>query len=116
MGLRAALYRWRQEQIAENARENSENDAELYKRLRTLAEHIEWIGGSLRRAVERCTDAVGSIKRSVLPAARWFKDLGATTEKIGVLDEVEVRTTGVESEEWYKPVLQLPTLPPLFPT
>lgn len=98
--LRAVSYGWRQEQLAESAREVADNGAELYKRLRTMAGHIEKIGASLRKAVEAYNSSVGSLEGSVLPAARRFRDLGvATGEEIGVLEGVEVMTREVRSGE-----------------
>lgn len=80
--------------------------------IRTLAEHIERIGGGLRRAVEAYNDAVGSSERSVLPVARRFKDLGfGTAEEIGVLEGVEVTTRGLQSEELRRPESEVPRLP-----
>jgi len=45
----------------------------------TLAEHFENLRKALSRAVEAYNDAVGSLDRRVLPAARRMKDLGAVT-------------------------------------
>lgn len=98
--LRAVAYGWRQELVAENAREISENGAELYKRLKKLAEHIEKIGAGLSKAVEAYNDSVGSIERSVLPSARRFKELGsATGDDIEALIAVEGPTKHIQSAE-----------------
>ena len=111
--LRAVSYGWRQEQIAANAREISENGAELYKRLRRLTEHIGKIGGGLDKAVDAYNDAIGSIERGVLPAARRFKDLGATTmDDIEPLDELSTQLRRVQSAELTEPAPVTPLLPP----
>lgn len=110
--LRAVSYGWRQEQIAENAKEISDNGAELYKRLKKLAEHIERIGGGLRKAVEAYNDSVGSIERTVLPAARRFKDLGvAPGEEIEMLEEIGVTTRSIQHEELCPTDAEPPRLP-----
>ena len=91
--LKAVAYGWRQERLAENAREISELGRTLYERTRTLAGHLVGVGKGLDRAVESYNRAVGSLERSVLPAARRFKELGAATgEEIPVLDGVERMT------------------------
>lgn len=98
--LKAVYHGWRQEQIAKNARAISENGAELYRRLKKLVEHIEKIGSGLNKAVDAYNDSIGSIERSVLPAARRFKDLGAaTTEDIALLEEIGTHIRGVQSAE-----------------
>jgi len=76
--LRAVAYGWQQEAVATNAREIAEAGRELYERLSKFTEHFERVGAQLGRANESYNAAVGSMERSLLPAARKLKDLRAT--------------------------------------
>jgi DNA recombination protein RmuC len=88
--LKAVSYGWRQEQVAENAREISELGRQLYDRTSTLAGHFAGVGRGLDRALDAYNKAVGSLERSLLPAARRFKDLrAAVAPDIAVLEPVD---------------------------
>lgn len=96
--LRAVAYGWRQEQMAENAREISELGRSLHDRLRTLAGHFASLRRGLDQAVESYNRVVGSFEGRVMPAARRFQELGAATgEEIEALEAVEKVTRPVEA-------------------
>lgn len=97
--LKALSYGWRQERLAESARDISALGAELHARLATLAGHITGVGSHLTKAVESYNRAVGSIESRVMVSARRLRELGAATgEEIAVIEPVEVhaRTLRVE--------------------
>ncbi|MBI4179784.1 DNA recombination protein RmuC [bacterium] len=95
--LRAVAYGWRQEQVAENAKEISRLGEELHDRMAVLAEHLQHIGDSLGRSVEAYNKAVSSVETRVLPSARRFKTLGAGSKKdIVELEPVEITPRHLE--------------------
>jgi DNA recombination protein RmuC len=78
--LRAVAYGWRQEQIAENAREISDLGRELFERLSSMGGHMAKLGKNLKNATDAYNDAVGSLESRVMVSARRFAELGATGE------------------------------------
>ena len=78
--LRAVSYGWRQEALAENAREISALGRTLHERLGTLAGHFGKLGKSLENAVGHYNAAVGSYETRVLSTARKFEELQAAAE------------------------------------
>jgi DNA recombination protein RmuC len=90
--LRTVAFGWRQESLAENAREVQRLGAELYERLRTMGAHMQRLQRSLTASVAAYNDAVGSLESRVLVSARRFPALGVVgveTEEIADLVPVE---------------------------
>jgi DNA recombination protein RmuC len=85
--LKAIAYGWRQFALAQNAATIRDLGQELYKRLSVFGNHLAKIGIALDRGVEAYNNAVGSLERQVLPAARRFSELGLTTDR--ALEELE---------------------------
>ncbi len=89
--LRVVSLSWRQMELAKNAQEISQRGTDLYKRLLSFTGHIEKIGKGLQGAMKGYDEAVGSLERSVLPAARKFKELqgGAADKELPELQAIE---------------------------
>ena len=87
--IRVVGMSWRQVDLAQNAQEISERGYDLYKRLLTFTGHIEKVGRNIGTALRGYNDAIGSLERSVLPAARKFKDLQGSTSSTPELTIIE---------------------------
>ena len=79
--LKAVAYGWRQVALAENAERIREHAEVLHQRIATFAEHMGKVGGALENSVQHFNNAVGSLERQVLPAARRFTELGVQSKK-----------------------------------
>lgn len=99
--LLAIAHGWQQQQLARNAEEIRKLGQDLYERLGTLADHVRTIGQGLGRAVDAYNDAVGSLERRVLPAARKLHDLGvgARGEPLPALDVVDPTLRAITAPE-----------------
>ena len=84
--LKAASYGWRQEAIAENAREISQLGQELHGRLMTMSEHFSRVGRALSSATSTYNEAIGSFETRVLVSARKFKELGAASQDAEIIE------------------------------
>ena len=101
--LRTVGLYWKQNDLAENAREIHLQADELHKRVSVFVTHFGGIGKHLSQAQDAFNKAVGSYESRVLPAGRQLEAMNATREKLPEIQQVEqsVRTltTGVTSEE-----------------
>jgi DNA recombination protein RmuC len=99
--LKAVYFGWRQEALAENARQVSELGALLYERLSKLGEHWNSVGKNLGQAVKAYNDATGSLETRVLVTARKFEDLQVAPEgkSLPVVLTVDQATRTVQAAE-----------------
>ncbi len=99
--LRAVSYGWHQEKIAENAQAISALGAELYDRVRVMAEHFARLGKSLDGSVEAYNKTVRSLESRVLVTARRMKEGGvASTRDVPLLEGVEHSAVKLQAEDF----------------
>ncbi len=67
---------WRQDQLADEAREIGKAGAELYERLAVASLHLKRVGSGLETAVGNYNKFVGSFERNVLSSGKRLADKG----------------------------------------
>jgi DNA recombination protein RmuC len=77
----AVHYGWRQELIAESAREIADSARELHRRLGRFVEPLAKLGRQLDSAVGAYNEAVGSFDHRVVPQLRRIEDAGAASDR-----------------------------------
>jgi len=77
----AVHYGWRQELIAESAREIAESARELHGRLGRFVQPLSKVGRQLDSAVSAYNEAVGSFDHRVIPQVRRIEQAGAASER-----------------------------------
>jgi DNA recombination protein RmuC len=111
--LRAVHYGWKQELIAQSAREIAETGRELHRRIARFVEPLGRVGRQLGSAVSAYNEAVGSFESRVIPQLRRIEEAGAASEREVELAAVEEspRTLSVALEPGEDG--QSPTVAPL---
>ncbi len=85
---------WRQEKLADDAREIAALGKELYSRLATMGGHVGRVGRNLETAVTAYNALVGSLESQVLTQAKRFEELHVDTgaKQIEALPVIEQST------------------------
>lgn len=99
--LKAVAYGWRQERMAESAREVSKLGRELYQRLALLSERFGKLGKRLSSSVDAYNEAVGTLERRVLVSARKFDEHGVAPdgEELASPGQVEISVRRLQAPE-----------------
>jgi DNA recombination protein RmuC len=112
----AVHYGWRQELIAESAREIAESARELHSRLGRFVEPLAKVGRQLDSAVSAYNEAVGSFDHRVIPQVRRIEQAGAASErKVLSPSAVEITARAItaqpelDSEESLRIAVEAPT-------
>ncbi len=77
--LRAVHYGWRQEQIAESARQIAETGRELHRRLAIFVDPLAKLGRQLNSTVDAYNQAARSFDTRLAPKVRELAELGASS-------------------------------------
>jgi DNA recombination protein RmuC len=77
----AVHYGWRQELIAQSAREIADSARELHRRLGRFAEPLAKVGRQLDSATSAYNEAVGSFEHRVMPQVRRIEQAGAASDR-----------------------------------
>jgi DNA recombination protein RmuC len=77
----ATHYGWREERIAESAREIAESARELHRRLGRFVEPLAKVGRQLDSATAAYNEAVGSFDARVVPQVRKIEEAGAASDR-----------------------------------
>ncbi|MGH9082183.1 MAG: DNA recombination protein RmuC [Acidimicrobiales bacterium] len=103
--LRTVAYGWRQELLADNARQVQKLGAELYDRLRTMGGHLTRLQRSITGTVEAFNQTVGSLEARVLVTARKFPEMGAglDAEELAAVGPVEASPRLLQAAELTSP-------------
>ena len=111
--LRTVSFTWRQESLAQSAREIADLGRELYDRLSKMGGDVGKLGRGLESAVKAYNEAVGSLEGRVLVTARKLAAHGLRDDDLAAPRQVEMTPRRlqaqelVESEALSRPVVAL---------
>jgi DNA recombination protein RmuC len=77
----ATHYGWREERIAESARDIADSARELHRRLGRFVEPLAKVGRQLDSAIAAYNEAVGSFDARVVPQVRKIEEAGAASDR-----------------------------------
>ena len=96
---------WRQDKLADEAREIGKLGADIYSAIAVMAEHLVKMRRNLGETVNNYNDFIGSLERNVLPKARRFADMGVEQGKkpVPVLATVDAQARTEQAAELLAP-------------
>lgn len=98
--LRVIGLSWAGEKVRRNAEVIQKLGRDLYDRLATLSGQLTSLGTHLDRSVKHYNKTIGSLERSVIPAARRFPELGvSTTKELQGVEQVDATTRSLKVPE-----------------
>ena len=97
--LRTIAYGWRQEALADGARQVCDLGRELHARLATLTGHVDQVGRSLDKAVDHYNAAVGTLESRVLVSARRFQELSVTDVVLDAPRQVDKAARHISADQ-----------------
>jgi DNA recombination protein RmuC len=111
--LKAVSYGWRQERLAEDAEKIGNLGKELYERVCKMGDHFVGLGASLRTAVDRYNETLGTLETRVLVSARRFKDMPitATDKEVKETSQIDIVPRQLQVPEEINPGEQEIVLP-----
>ena len=116
---KAIALGWRQENLAENARQIGDLGRELYRRLATMGEHAGKLGAGLDTAVKHYNNFVGSLEGRVMVQARKFNELNldGTQEPLAELKPIEtqIRALRADGDSGARDAAIIALVPPASP-
>ena len=89
--LKAVAYGWRQEEVAQAAKEIHKEGLELTSRLAVLMGHIANIGKHLGKSVDAYNSSIGSMETKLMPQARRLNQLVQSNKEIAELSEIDTK-------------------------
>jgi DNA recombination protein RmuC len=113
--LRTASFGWREERLAENAQQISDEGRRLHERIATVMEHFADLGTSLNASVKHFNKSLRSFEQRVVVSARRLDELDARGKKeIAPLEEVESRAIGPQLPDKPERTRRQPSQQPLL--
>jgi DNA recombination protein RmuC len=88
--LRAVAYGWRQEALAQNAKEIAQLGKDLYDRVAKLGEHWTKLGQRLGRTVDAYNSATATLESRVLVSARGFDQLQVSGQDKPIAEQKQI--------------------------
>lgn len=98
--LLVVAYGWRQDSLAQNARDIAALGQQFHDRICQLADHLSHVGKHLGQSVEAYNSAIGSLESRLLPTARRLKALHAAGAKdVTELNHVDLHPRALRAPE-----------------